>query len=219
MKLPSGRHQAAIAAALILIAILIVVSQTSESAWLQARQWGTYVQAMGLPGVVLVLFIGLLATSVGLPRQLLAFVAGFAYGVLPGLLISLPGAVAGCALTCIVARLMLASWLRKRYPKPIATLHDFVRQDLFLKVLFLRLQPFGTNLLTNLCAGLLRLPMSTFLVASAIGYIPQMLVFCLLGAGVRVGSVAQLWVSGALMVSSLTLGWFLYRRHRRVHSI
>ena len=203
------------AALLLLIILIVAASQLSDAGWLLAREWGARLQAQGLSGVLIVWLIGMLATAVGLPRQLLAFIAGFAYGAAAGLILSLSAAVAGCALTCLVANRLLGSWVRARYPRQVDAIRQFLRDDLFLKVLFLRLQPLGTNLLTNLSAGLLAVPLPTFLLASAVGYVPQMLVFVLLGSGIRVGSDAQLWTSAALLVSSLTLGWVLYRRYRR----
>ena len=70
-------------------------------------------------------------------------------------------------------------------------------------------------MLTNLCAGLTSIRISTFLLASAIGYVPQMFVFVLTGTGVRVGSNTQLMLSVALLVLSLVLGGVLYRRYLR----
>jgi len=70
----------------------------------------------------------------------------------------------------------------------------------------------GTNLITNVCIGFTNASLPTFLAASAIGYIPQMLVFNLLGVGVRVDSQAQLALSLVLLVISIALGIFLYKR-------
>jgi uncharacterized membrane protein YdjX (TVP38/TMEM64 family) len=78
----------------------------------------------------------------------------------------------------------------------------------------LRLQPLGTNLLTNILIGFTATPLRIFIAASAVGYIPQMLVFSLLGSGIRVGSQTQLIVSAVLLLLSLMLGAFVYRRHK-----
>jgi len=163
--------------------------------------------------VLLLLALGALATSVGLPRQLVAFVAGFAFGVLPGLLLALAAAIMGCALTVLASRTVLRRWVQGRYPQVVAGLERLIKHDPFLKILVLRLHPLGTNLLTNLCAGLTSMPLGIFLMSSLVGYVPQMLVFSLIGSGVRVGSNTQLIVSVVLLVLSLALGVVLYRRH------
>ena len=53
--------------------------------------------------------------------------------------------------------------------------------------LTLRLLPVGSNMLLNLVAGVSeRARQAPFMAASAIGYLPQTVVFALLGGGVRV---------------------------------
>ena len=54
-----------------------------------------------------------------------------------------------------------------------------------------------------------------FLAASLLGYVPQTLVFALLGSGVRVSEFAQLALGAALFLASMTLGFFLMRAGRR----
>ena len=62
----------------------------------------------------------------------------------------------------------------------------------FRTTLALRLLPVGSNLALNLLAGLGRIPVLPFLAASAIGYLPQTLIFVLLGEGVAVDRHWQL---------------------------
>lgn len=199
--------------AVLLIVVLTALVRLPPDQWEQAQAWGEALQDQGVGGALQLLLIGALATSVGLPRQLVAFVAGFAFNVVPGLVLSLLAAIVGCALTVVASRTVLRIWVRNRYPEMIETLETFMAHDPFLKILILRLQPLGTNLITNLCAGLTAIPLPLFLVSSLLGYVPQMLVFSLIGSGIRVGSSVQLVVSAVLLIVSLLLGVVLYRRH------
>jgi len=201
---------------LVVIVVLAILFPPSEH--LPVGSWGASLQSAGVPGMAVFLVAGMLATSVGLPRQLAAFIGGLSYGVWAGLALSLIAALAGCVLTVLVSKRFLAGYVAGRFPKPIAILDNLVSSDLFLKVLVLRLQPLGTNLLSNVCIGFTSASLSKYVAASAVGYIPQMLVFSLLGAGVRVGSNAQLTLSIILMVISVLLGIWLYRRHVLKHS-
>ena len=180
--------------------------------YVPAAQWGASLESAGAKGIVAFLITGMLATSVGLPRQLVAFIAGLAYGTVLGLLFSLTAALAGCCLTATVSRRFLSSMVTERYPRAIVTLERLVKRDLFLKILVLRLQPLGTNLLTNVCIGFTSGSLPRFLAASAIGYVPQMLVFNLLGSGVRVDSQNQLILSVVLLLVSIAIGVILYKR-------
>lgn len=204
---------AAVALVLLLILIIVLGIVFPPKEYVPAAKWGAALEASGFAGMAVFFVAGMLATSVGLPRQLLAFIGGLAYGVFAGLVLSLLAAVCGCCLTASVSRRFFSTMVATRFPKPIETLDRLTRQDLFLKILVLRLQPLGTNLLTNICIGFTQAPLPRFLAASAVGYIPQMLVFNLLGVGVRVDSQAQLLLSIAMLIVSIVLGVFLYKRH------
>jgi uncharacterized membrane protein YdjX (TVP38/TMEM64 family) len=80
--------------------------------------------------------------------------------------------------------------------------------------LALRLLPVGNNLALNLLAGMSGIPAVAFLVASLLGYVPQTVIFALLGKGVRVDGLWQLALSAVLLAGSIGLGVWLMRRHR-----
>lgn len=204
----------------LLLIIIALAIAFPPSEYVPAAQWGASLESAGLFGGIVFLLLGMLATSVGLPRQLVAFIGGLAYGTVIGLLLSLIAALAGCLLTVTMSRRFLANVVNSKFPRPVDMLERLARDDFFLKILVLRLQPLGTNLLTNVCIGFTSASLVRFISASAVGFVPQMLVFSLLGAGVRVDSQAQLALSAALFVLSVILGVYLYRRHvpRRVRS-
>jgi uncharacterized membrane protein YdjX (TVP38/TMEM64 family) len=217
MNFQSIRSNKGASTALLVLLMLIVVGTLvfKPSELIPAQEWGLALESKGRVGMLLFLIFGALATSIGLPRQMVAFIGGIAYGVVTGVLFSLCAAIAGCYLTVNLSRWLFSAKVAQRYPKVIAQLQSFLKEDVFIKVLVLRLQPLGTNLLTNVCVGFTAIPIRVFLTASAVGYIPQMLVFALLGSGIRVGSNFQLMLSAVLLVISILLGYLLYRRHRQ----
>lgn len=199
---------------LLLLGIIVVVAVLPDD-WIPVRQWGASLESAGISGVALFLLVSTVATSVGLPRQLVAFTGGLAYGLYPGLFLSWLAALSGCHLTVQVSRHVFRRHIESRYPAIIAKLTRLLQHDTFLKVLILRLQPLGTNLLTNLCIGFTDISYRTFLLASGVGYVPQMMVFALLGAGVRVGDATQSLVSGLLILVSIVLAIGVYVQHRQ----
>ncbi|MFK7856326.1 MAG: TVP38/TMEM64 family protein [Granulosicoccus sp.] len=206
-------HRVAIVLLAILLLILIVTFLYPPSEWIPARQWAQMLEHQGPKGMLLFALLGALATAVGLPRQLVAFIAGLAYGVVVGLILSLVAAILGCFLTVQTSKRFLAKIVVSQYPVFIGKLDRLLEEDVFAKILILRLQPLGTNLLTNVCVGFTAIPIRLFLAASALGYVPQMLVFALLGSGVRVGSQTQMMLSVTLLLISIVLGLFVYKRH------
>jgi len=169
---------------------------------------------LGWMAVPVFLTIASIATAVGLPRQLFAFVGGYSFGTITGVVLGSLAAIVGCYLCFACARHVLRKPVLRRYANFVCLLDSFVHNDAFLKIIVLRLQPLGTNLMTNLAAGVSKIPARVFLTSSLIGYVPQMLVFALLGSGVRVHSNTQMLVSVALCLVSFLIGGFLYKRHR-----
>lgn len=204
---------------MLLLVVVWLLWRYSPTSQIPAARWGAWLESQGVAGWLVLIGIGTVATSLGAPRQLLAFIAGIAYGTLPAVLMSVIAATLGCALTVLFSRRFLARRVSLRYPAMIQRLQSLLERDLMIKILILRLQPLGTNMLTNVCAGVARVPLRPFLLASALGYVPQMLVFALLGAGVRVGSDAKMMVSGAMLLVALLLGAVLYHRHVERRSI
>ncbi len=81
--------------------------------------------------------------------------------------------------------------------------------------MLIRLLPVGSNVITNLLAGVSSVPLLPFLAGSLIGYLPQTVIFVLLGSGVNVQPVWRTAASVALFVASGLLGVVLYRRMRQ----
>lgn len=171
--------------------------------------------AHGPAGQALFVLAGALATAIGIPRQVVAFAGGTAYGALAGTGFALAASLLGCVAGFMWARLVGRDWARRRISGRLARLDRFLAENPFSATLTLRLLPVGNNTALNLLAGLSGVRPGPFLAASALGYIPQTVVFALLGKGVRVAGWAQFAVGLALFAGSAALGLWLLRRSRR----
>ena len=63
---------------------------------------------------------------------------------------------------------------------------EFVGLHPFQMTMIVRLLPVGSNVLTNLIAGVSRVRPVPFFAGSAVGYLPQTLAFALVGSGVPI---------------------------------
>lgn len=198
----------------VLLLLMVALYSAPPTEWAFAPALGRTLESFGAAGILALLLSGALATAVGVPRQLLALIGGYAYGWGVAVIVGTLAATLGCYLTFRVSRRLLASRVRARWPRQVAQLDGLLADDVALKILVLRLQPLGTNMLTNITAGVAQLPVAAFIGASMVGYVPQMLVFALLGDGIRLGSTTHLVISLVLLGVSLLLGFILYRRHR-----
>ena len=153
------------------------------------------------------------ALAIGLPRQIAALSAGFLFGAGLGVLLATISAIVGCLITLLLARKLLSNLVEQQYPEPLAKVSYFFSHHTFIKALIIRLVPAGSNFLTNVLAGTARTPISPFIFGSAVGFIPQMTIFSLMGAGLQVNGQQQLMLSLVLLVMALLLSGYLYRKN------
>jgi len=173
----------------------------------------------GIQGELLFVAMGTLSTAIGLPRQLVAFLGGYAFGLLVGTALALVASVLGCLLSYLYAHWFGHRLLAPRLGGRAHHFHDLVLTHPFSLTLLIRLLPVGSNVLTNLLAGLARAPLGWFLLGSGIGYIPQTLVFALAGSGINLDTGMRLGLSVLLFVASGALGVYLYRHYRQRREI
>ena len=156
------------------------------------------------------------ACAVGVPRQVVAYAGGLAFGFWPGALLALVAEVIACATNFFWARLLARGWakrwLARRGGGRVERLDRFLRANTFTATLTLRLLPVGNNMALNFLAGVSGVAATPFVAASALGYVPQTAVFALLGGGLRVSQGAQIALGVALFAVSAGLGLLLMRR-------
>jgi uncharacterized membrane protein YdjX (TVP38/TMEM64 family) len=165
-------------------------------------------------GAAILVGAGALLTAVGVPRQAIAFAAGFAFGVPAGFALALTAQLGGCVADYAWARALARDWTARRLRGRMARLDRVLAARPFTTTLTLRLLPVGNNTLLNLFAGASGLRAAPFLLASLIGYMPQSLIFALAGSGVQLGRGVKLGVAAALFAASAALGGYLLRRSR-----
>ena len=174
-----------------------------------------YVMGQGIEGEAFFVAGGALLCAAGLPRQAVAFAGGYAFGLKLGLVLAMVAQILGCVTDFFWARTFARDWVQGRIGGRLARLDGQLSAQPFMASLTLRLLPVGNNVLLSLLAGLSSVSAPAFLLASAIGYVPQTLVFALLGSGVQVSHTEQIVLGGVLFVASGLLGVVLMRRWKQ----
>lgn len=180
-----------------------------DTHWIDAE-----VKGKGLSGDALFVLIGALAVCIGLPRQGVCFLAGYAFGFAEGLLWSTLASMLGCVATFFYARFMGRGFVLRRFPERIARIDAFLAGNTFAMTLLIRLLPVGSNVITNMAAGVSGSRAIAFFAGSLLGYLPQSIVFALLGSGIQVDPVFRIGASVVLFVASGVMGVWLFRRFR-----
>ena len=158
--------------------------------------------------------LGAVLISISCPRQVVSFFAAYFFGLSIGFMTAWAGTILACVLTYGIAR-MFSGYFRDFVKGKLDIALQFWRDNTFLATVIWRFLPAGSNLLTNLAAGAFSVPAFSFVAGSALGYVPQTLIFAIVGSGARVESEVQILVSAVLFAISALLGLLLYGRYRK----
>lgn len=182
------------------------------------RWFNDQVLGTGPMSVFIFLVVGAVFTAVGLPRQVISFLGGFAFGALGGTLLSTLGAGLGCGLAAGYARWGGREFVARKLGERIRRVDGFLRHRPFRTALAIRIFPFGSNGLTNLAAGVSAIPLGPFILGSTLGYIPQNFIFALFGAGMNkdstTGMALSIGMGVVLFAGSIWMGTAVYRSYR-----
>src|SRR5512143_1378778 len=185
-----------------------------NEAWIDAR-----VRGHGLNGALRLLLMGGIGAASGVPRQVIAFLGGYAFNVGLGTLLGTLAALVGCMLSFAYARLFGKGLLRARLGERAGRFDRFIHDHPFAMTVLVRLLPVGNNLLTNLAAGISSIRSIHFFSGTLLGYLPQTLVFALVGSGVHIAPALKLGLAIGLFLVSGALGAYLYRHFRHGQSL
>ena len=185
------------------------VFESFNQRWIDA-----HIRHNGVIGVLYFMVIGSVTTAIGGPRQVIAFLGGYTFGVVNGAILSTLAAAAGCALCFYFARNAARPWVKRLYPEKITTVNHFLRTQPFIKTVVIRFLPVGSNVVTNLVAGVTDIKARHFISGSLLGYLPQMAIFALMGKGIVLLSAWKIALSVILFFISSLLGLRLYKQRK-----
>jgi len=129
-----------------------------------------------------VLFIALVVASTPGP-SVMSVAGGFLFGPLLGGAAALISVTGGSTIVFLACRTAFRDWAARRAGRTIARIEAGFSRDAFPYLLAMRLMPVAPVALVNLAAGLARLRLSTFVLATLVGSTPAAFIFAGLGSG------------------------------------
>ncbi|GAC05694.1 MAG: DedA family protein [Alteromonadaceae bacterium] len=166
-------------------------------------------------GIGLIYFVGLgaITTACGAPRQIVAFLGGYAFGAIGGTLFSTIAVTIGCSVTFYISKYLVKPFVQRKFAHQSKIADSFLSIAPTRKTIIIRMLPLGSNVLTNIVAGSTNVSPKAFITGSMLGYLPQMLIFALLGKGLLVGSEWKIILSAVLFLLSSLLSYSLYKKY------
>ena len=186
-----------------------MLGEKFNQAWID-----THVRGSDWSGELVYLFGAALFVAIGFPRQVVSFLGGYAFGLNLGVLLALSATTFGCVISFNFARFIGRGIISKRFPKRIKKADTFFKENTFSMTLLIRLLPLGSNFITNLVAGVSSARAIAFIGGSTLGYIPQTVIFSLLGSGINIEPEFRITLSVVLFLASTVLGIYLYRQFK-----
>lgn len=203
----------------VLVAIAVAIGQGYTSGLLSADWIDREVRGKGISGELLFVAVGGIATALPIPRSVVGFLGGYAFGLVQGAALALIAEGFGCALTFFCARTFARRLVRERMGARVRRLDAFLAANPFSMTLLVRLLPVGNNFVTNLTAGVSRVHALPFLLGTLVGYVPKTIVWALAGSGIETGAYLRVALAVVVFMISGAVGIWLYRRYRHGKSL
>jgi uncharacterized membrane protein YdjX (TVP38/TMEM64 family) len=172
-----------------------ILAHSADPNWLIS-----YIAKLSTEEVFLVLSAFVVLMTLGIPRQAVSFFCGVGFGSFEGSIIALLLLVRG-PFRKLIAKAIQSEVFENRFSQMRVKL---VKSS-FRTILMVRLFPIGSNVATNALAGAFRVPFIPFISASALGFIPQTLLFSMLGGGSRYINAVEKPIHIAGLVVSVLL--------------
>lgn len=160
-------------------------------------------------------FAGGLLIAVGVPRVAICAIGGAAYGAYLGAVISLLASVLGSLGPYQIGKSILRGTMKRRLGKRFNIWKDRFRSRGFAWTLNLRLLPVANATVTGLICGACKVGVFDYLAATAIGAIPQTVIFTMFGSGAAKGKYDQIVIGLLIFVVVALAQWQYARRSKR----
>jgi uncharacterized membrane protein YdjX (TVP38/TMEM64 family) len=193
---------------LIIIAILLV-GMSQKDVLIETIKHG------GSPAII----ISILLLSIGVffpmvPFPVSAGMIGAGFGPIPGAVITLSGSMFGTILLFFTIRYSLREWAQKklkRYPK-IQEYEEYLNRKSFSAIFTARLIPVIPAPAVNIVCGLSKVSWKVFIIASAIGKIPYILVLTYAGANLHNNMWNSVFIYASYLLIMFTVNLIVVNR-------
>jgi uncharacterized membrane protein YdjX (TVP38/TMEM64 family) len=178
---------------------LVAVSGSLSSD--RVRDW---IEPFGIAAPLVFIVVSACLTVALFPGPLLSGASGLLFGTALGFPISVIAATLGASLAFLVSRHVGAAPVERLAGQRLTGIKGWIEERGFLSVLYLRIAPGVPYNLVNYGAGLTRIPLPTFALATAIGCAPRAFAYTALGGNLgNLTSPEALIAFGVLIVMAI----------------
>jgi uncharacterized membrane protein YdjX (TVP38/TMEM64 family) len=169
----------------------------------RVRDW---IEPFGIAAPLIFIPVSACLTVALFPGPLLAGASGLLFGTALGFPISVISATLGASLAFSLSRHVGASPVERLAGQRLTGIKSWIEKRGFLSVLYLRIAPGVPYNLVNYAAGLTRIPLRTFALATAIGCAPRAFAYTALGGNLDNLTSPEALIAFAVLVVMAVAG-------------
>jgi uncharacterized membrane protein YdjX (TVP38/TMEM64 family) len=167
-----------------------------------------FIQAHYLQAVIMFILLYLM-TALFLPGALALTVAGgMLFGTVPAVVYVNIGATAGAILAFHAARSLLGGWVQEHFKDQLVRFNRELERHGPNYLLVLRVLPIIPFFVVNYCAGMTRIPLTTFVWTTSLGMLPGSFIYAFVGQQLRHVNQAKDLFSWKIMMALSLLAFF-----------
>ena len=214
---PTGETRRLLILALVVLALLLALHFTPLKAWIDDVQaLKQQIRELGWKGYAGFGLASIAAIALGVPRLPLCALAGVLFGFVGGALVSLASGISGSYGAFLIARWGGREWAERKLAGTGKNLKDVLTRPTIGSIFVARQLPVP-GIVVNVAIGMLPTRHSTFLLGTALGYLPSTAIVALAGSSLGKESLAVAMTQVTLAMAALGalaagLMW-LRRRH------
>jgi uncharacterized membrane protein YdjX (TVP38/TMEM64 family) len=149
------------------------------------------------------------STAFFVPGAIISTIAaGFLFGVIQGIVYVNIGSVTGSVLAFLSSRFLLGDWIQKKYQKQLNYFNNEIERHGHNYLFVLRIIPILPFFLINYLAGLTKMSLRRFMLATSIGMLPGSLVYTFAGRQLAELENPEDVFSFRLLIAFLLLAFF-----------
>lgn len=186
------------------LALLTAVALALRAGWLDPSRVQEFILSFGLMAPVIWVLLYLVAVFIPYATTIMTVAAGLAFGVFWGTLLTYSVTLFASLLPFTVARRLGRDWVERRVGNTRMERYvELINRHAFLIFFYLRLIPSIPYEIQNHIAGVSRISYRHFLLASALGNGPILVILAFLGDGLAVPDSPQFWLAVVLYALAL----------------
>lgn len=189
---------------------------------LQKDELLTLIKEGGMLSILIsMLFVAICVFFPVIPFPVLAGVIGGVFGTTQGVIISLTGAMAGTMGFFFLSRYGFRDYAQSKLMKyrKIQEYEEFLNRNSFMAILICRLIPIIPAPVVNIICGLSKVNWLTFLIASTIGKIPNILILSYAGASFSSNKLFSFGLYGGYILIVFLINFVIMYRKMAKESV